>query len=66
MNVTNSKSAGNRAYPLKETASRVMVVGRPKLIFDQIAAPVPTIMDTYTYFLIKWLTSCCHNFYINA
>jgi hypothetical protein len=45
--VKNDRSTGNGAYVWKGTTSRVMVglVG-PKLVFYQMAAPVPEIMST--------------------
>jgi hypothetical protein len=43
------QSAGNGAYARKGTTSRVIVAVGPKLVFDQMAAPVPKIV----YFLIE-------------
>jgi hypothetical protein len=40
-----TENAGNRTHMRKGTTSRVMAAG-PKLVFDQMAAPVPEIMDT--------------------
>jgi hypothetical protein len=42
----NVVSAWKGAYSRKMTNSRVMVVVGPKLIFEQMASPVPEIMDT--------------------
>jgi hypothetical protein len=42
----NGRSTGNCAYAQKGTTSRVMVVSSATLIFEQMAAPVPKIMDT--------------------
>jgi hypothetical protein len=45
-------SAGNGAFAWKGTTSRVVVACRPKLIFDQMAALVPEIIDTTLYSFI--------------
>jgi hypothetical protein len=45
MNFKNSRSAGNGAHMWKGTTLKVIVTGRPKLVFDQRAAPVPEITD---------------------
>jgi hypothetical protein len=42
MNLKSGRSAGNGAYELEGTISRSV---SPKLIFDQMAALVPEIMD---------------------
>jgi hypothetical protein len=39
------RSTGNGAYMWKGTVSRVMVVSRPEVSFEQMAASVPEIMD---------------------
>jgi hypothetical protein len=41
----NDRSAGNGGYAWKGITSRVMVASRPEIKFDQMAAPVPEIMD---------------------
>jgi hypothetical protein len=45
----NGRRGGNSAYARKGTASKVTVGSRPKVSFDQMAAPVPEIMDGYLY-----------------
>jgi hypothetical protein len=45
----NGRSAGNGTYGRKGTTSRVMVASRPKVSFDQMAAPVLEIMDGSMY-----------------
>jgi hypothetical protein len=45
MHLKNGRSSGNGAYVQKGITSRVMVVST-KLVFDQMAAPIPEIMDT--------------------
>jgi hypothetical protein len=47
MHFKNERGAGNGAYALKGTTSRVMVTIGPKLLFDQMAAPALEIMDDY-------------------
>jgi hypothetical protein len=49
MHLKNGRNAGNKAYARKGTTSRVMVVSRPKVSLDQIAATVQEIMDTISY-----------------
>jgi hypothetical protein len=46
----NGRSAGNGEYALKGTTSRVIVASKPKVNFDQIAVPVPEIMDVESIF----------------
>jgi hypothetical protein len=48
MHLQNDRGAGNGAYTRKGTIFQVLwwPVG-PKLVFDQMAAPVPEIMDEY-------------------
>jgi hypothetical protein len=41
----NGRSAGNDPYARKGTTTGVMVASRPKVIFDQMATPVPEIID---------------------
>jgi hypothetical protein len=41
----NGRNAGNGVYERNWATSRVMVVSGPKVSFDQMAAPVPEIMD---------------------
>jgi hypothetical protein len=41
----NGGSTGNGAYTWKGTTSRWLLPVGPKLVFDQMAAPVPEIMD---------------------
>jgi hypothetical protein len=43
--IKDGRNAGNGAYARKGTASRVMVACSPKLVFDQMSAPVTEIMD---------------------
>jgi hypothetical protein len=50
MPLKNGRSAGNSAYTRKGTIWRVMVTGRAKVSFEQMAAPVPEIMDGSLYF----------------
>jgi hypothetical protein len=45
MHLKNDRSAGNGAYARKRTTSRVKVASRLKVSFDQMAEPVPEIMD---------------------
>jgi hypothetical protein len=45
----NDKSAGNGAYARKRTTWRVMVANRPKVNFDQMAAPDLKIIDSSLY-----------------
>jgi hypothetical protein len=45
IHLKNGRSAGTSAYARKGTISRVTVASRPKVSFDQTAAPVPEIMD---------------------
>jgi hypothetical protein len=40
----NCRNAGNSVYGRKGTTSRVMVASRPKVSFDEMAAPVPLIL----------------------
>jgi hypothetical protein len=47
MHLKSGRSAGNGAHTKKGTTSRVMVTSSPKIIFDQMAAPVPEIMDKF-------------------
>jgi hypothetical protein len=56
----NCRSAGNGAYWRKGTTSRVMVASRPKVSFDEMAAPVlgtynvhltPLILLAWQYFV---------------
>jgi hypothetical protein len=48
MHLKNGRSAGNGAYAQKGTTWRVMVASSPKIIFfDQMAEPVPEIMDEF-------------------
>jgi hypothetical protein len=47
MHLTNGKSAGNGAYMQMGTTLMVKVPVGPKLVFDQIAAPVPEIMEGF-------------------
>jgi hypothetical protein len=44
----NGTSTGNGAYEQNETTSRVMVVSRTKVSFDQMAASVSEIIDSFT------------------
>jgi hypothetical protein len=46
MHLKNGRSAENRAYMQKGATSRVMAASRPKVSFDQMAAPIPEIMDS--------------------
>jgi hypothetical protein len=39
----------NGSYTRKGTTSRAMVANRPKLDFDQMAAPFPEVMDVSLY-----------------
>jgi hypothetical protein len=45
------RSTGNGAYTQNGTTSRVMVVVGPKFVFDQMAAPVPKIMDSSSIYM---------------
>jgi hypothetical protein len=45
----NGRSAGIGACALKGTTSRVFVTSRPKVSVDQMAVPVPEIMDYNLY-----------------
>jgi hypothetical protein len=47
MHCKNSRSAGNGVFQLNGTTSRVMVASRAKVVFDQMAEPVPEIMVDY-------------------
>jgi hypothetical protein len=49
--IKNSRSAGNDAYARKGTTTRVMVAPVvQKLVFDEMTAPVPEIMNDSLYF----------------
>jgi hypothetical protein len=41
----NGRSTGNVKYLWKGTTLRVIAASSPKLFFDQMAAPVPDIME---------------------
>jgi hypothetical protein len=56
MHVNNGRSARNDADARKGTVSRMMVASRPSVSFDEIAAPVPEIMDGF-YILVSQLIS---------
>jgi hypothetical protein len=43
----NGRSTENGAYARRGADSRVMMASRLKLVSDQMAAPVPYIMDGY-------------------
>jgi hypothetical protein len=40
------------AYVQQGTTSKVMVASRPKVSFDQMAAPIPEIMDGSLYYVL--------------
>jgi hypothetical protein len=46
MHLKQGRSSGNGAYMQEGEFSRVIMDNRPKTIFDQMAAPVPEIMDS--------------------
>jgi hypothetical protein len=46
MHLKIGRSAGNDVYVQKGTIVRVVGPVGPKLVLDQMAAPVPEIMDT--------------------
>jgi hypothetical protein len=55
----NGISTGKDAYMQTGTILRVMLASRPKISFDQMAAPVPEIMDSnmtsiFCTYLPKW------------
>jgi hypothetical protein len=61
MNLKKGRSAENSAYAQKGTTSRVTVDSRPRVSFNQMAAPVPEIMDgSFTVFCI------CSFYFINV
>jgi hypothetical protein len=45
MLLNKGRSNGNGAYAKKRTTLRVMVANRLKLLFNQMATPIPEIMD---------------------
>jgi hypothetical protein len=45
MHFKNGGSTANGAYVQKEIISMAVVASRPRVNFDQMAAPVPEIMD---------------------
>jgi hypothetical protein len=45
MHLKNDRSAGIGAYMQKGTTSSVTVASRPEISFDQMAAPVPEIIN---------------------
>jgi hypothetical protein len=49
MHLKNGRRAGSGAYARKGTTSSVMVASMPEVSFEQIAAPVPEIMDGSLY-----------------
>jgi hypothetical protein len=51
MHLKNGRSIGNDPYMWKGITSRVIVASRPKVSFDQMAAPVPEIMDDSIWML---------------
>jgi hypothetical protein len=53
MHFKNERSVSKGIYLQKGTSSRVMVGSSPKLVFDQMAAPVPEIMDDPLYMLLS-------------
>jgi hypothetical protein len=46
MNLKNGRSIENGAYAWNGTTTRVRWPVRPEVVFDQMVAPVPEIMDT--------------------
>jgi hypothetical protein len=49
MHFKNGRSAGKGAYTWKGTTLKVMVAIGPKLVFDEMAAPVPEIKNGSLY-----------------
>jgi hypothetical protein len=54
MHFKNARSTGKGTYTCKGTTLKVMVSIGPKLVFDQMAAPVPEIMDGSLYVEHLW------------
>jgi hypothetical protein len=64
MHLKTVRSAGNGACALKGTTSRLMMARRPKVSFDQTAAPVPKIMDCSFYtFIPSYIFTASAEFY---